>query len=129
MSILFTQQFSILDDQANKAFHDNAINNPELHWNNLLEVIFDNNLVWEFNIVLSFQKLEGKIENISCKDLVDLPSQLYFKILQKLKEKAIELEDMIEKRNSQIDADESFENLEKILIKVKIHGNINNLWI
>ena len=71
-----------------------------------------------------FQKLEGKIEDISCKDLVDLNADLYFLILQKLKEKAIELEKLIDKksRNEDGGTGNEFQILEKDLIKERLLG-------
>ena len=46
---------------------------------------------------LTFQKLGGKIEEVTCKDLIDLSQDLYYLILQKLKEKALDLEGKIDK--------------------------------
>ena len=78
-----------------------------------------------------FQKLEGKIEDISCKDLVDLNADLYFLILQKLKEKAIELEKLIDKksRNEDRGTGNEFQILEKDLIKERLLGFSLNSFI
>ena len=69
----------------------------------------------------SFQNLGGKIENISCQDLVHLNCDLYFLILQKLKEKAIEIENLIEKTKGISDHEierTRLSELEKEVIKV-----------
>jgi len=50
---------------------------------------------------LLLKKLGGKIEELSCKDLIDLSPDLYYLILQKLKEKALELEERIDKWRTQ----------------------------
>ena len=64
--------------------------------------------------------MNGRVEDITCKDLVDLTNDHYFLILQKLKERALELEQQLEKRNSQISQgteSNNLLNLEKDLIK------------
>ena len=75
-------------------------------------------------LIQKFQRLEGKIEDISCKDLVDLRADLYFLILQKLKEKAIELEKLIDKKsrntNECVGDSDSLHCLEKDLIKGRL---------
>ena len=75
-------------------------------------------------LLQKFQRLEGKIEDISCKDLVDLRADLYFLILQKLKEKAIELEKLIDKKsrntNEGVGGSDSLHCLEKDLIKGRL---------
>ena len=72
-------------------------------------------------LLQKFQRLEGKIEDISCKDLVDLRADLYFLILQKLKEKAIELEKLIDKKNRNTnEGSDSLHCLEKDLIKGRL---------
>ena len=75
-------------------------------------------------LLQKFQRLEGKIEDISCKDLVDLRADLYFLILQKLKEKAIELEKLIDKKsrntNEWVGGSDSLHCLEKDLIKGRL---------
>ena len=78
---------------------------------------------------LFFQKLEGRIEDISYKDLVDLTNDLYFLILQKLKEKAIELEKLIDKKSSDGHSSNGTVDegnaggLEKDMIKARLSGN------
>ena len=73
--------------------------------------------------------MEGRIEDISCKDLVDLTNDLYFLILQKLKEKAIELEKLIDKKSSDGQSsdgtvdEENAGGLEKDMIKARLSGN------
>ena len=72
---------------------------------------------------LTFQKLGGKIEEVTCKDLIDLSQDLYYLILQKLKEKALDLEEKIDKwRTEDISLAErnNMNALEKDLIKVGI---------
>ena len=67
------------------------------------------------------QKLEGKIEEISCQDLVHRTSDVYFLILQKLKEKAKEMEILIEKSKDITDIEggqKQLGELERELIKV-----------
>ena len=71
----------------------------------------------------TFQKLGGKIEEVTCKDLIDLSQDLYYLILQKLKEKALDLEEKIDKwRTEDISLAErnNMNALEKDLIKVGI---------
>ena len=73
--------------------------------------------------------MEGRIEDISCKDLVDLTNDLYFLILQKLKEKAIELEKLIDKKSSDGHSSNGTVDegnaggLEKDMIKARLSGN------
>ena len=45
---------------------------------------------------MALRKLGGKIEDVTCKDLSDLSQDLYYLILQKHKEKALELEGKID---------------------------------
>ena len=66
------------------------------------------------------QKLGGKIEEVTCKDLIDLSQDLYYLILQKLKEKAVELNARIDTgRNEEISTTERYHLniMEKDLIK------------
>ena len=57
------------------------------------------------------QKVENNIEDVSCEDLAGLDYELYFVVLQKLKEKAMEIEKMINET-------EDISDLEKKLMKV-----------
>ena len=53
------------------------------------------------------QRLGGKIEEVTCKDLIDLSQDLYYLILQKLKEKALDLNTRIDEwRNQEISTTE-----------------------
>ena len=69
------------------------------------------------------QRLGGKIEEVTCKDLIDLSQDLYYLILQKLKEKALDLEAKIDKWRT-VDISLAEKNnmnvLDKDLIKVGI---------
>ena len=73
--------------------------------------------------IMALQKLGGKIEDVTCKDLSDLSQDLYYLILQKLKEKALELEGKIDnwKRQEIPPTEKSQLNvMEKDLIKGRI---------
>ena len=66
------------------------------------------------------QRLGGKIEEVTCKDLIDLSQDLYYLILQKLKEKALDLNTRIDEwRNQEISTTErnDLNIMEKDLIK------------